>query len=386
MPAVHLTAQLLRDPLPVGKVKVRLFDAAVTGVIAERRAGGVTFYFRFRDQRGRQKELKIGKLGTITLDQARRKAKELSAQVSLGADPVAEKAALRAILTVSAYIDGHYLPDARQRLRSHQNLNAYAARIKQRLGSKALDEVTWADVSAFKAWLVTQGLAPGTVNRHLATLRALYNRALRSGIYTGTNPASAPGMLPEHHREQFLTLEQDKRVIDALRNDQNPAAATALGLLMVTGARKSEVTKAEWRHVDFDRAELIVPRSKNGSPRRIPLAPAAIGLLRLQRRRCREDEQFVFPGTVAGRPIEDLRRIWARTKEAAKLPPDLRIHDLRHSMASRLANAGTPLNEIGAILGHRVLATTQRYAHFQPQRLIETAAIASSAWLPEPAF
>jgi site-specific recombinase XerD len=66
---------------------------------------------------------------------------------------------------------------------------------------------------------------------------------------------------------------------------------------------------------------------------------------------------------------------------------DLRIHDLRHSFASALANAGTPLYEIGTVLGHRQLSTTTRYAHHAPQRLVETAATAARAWtlLPEPA-
>jgi len=380
VPAIQLNAQILRQTLPAGKVKQRIYDAGVTGLIAELRSSLVTFWFRYRDARGRQKEIKIGRHGSITLEQARRKARELAAQVSLGGDPVGEKAAKQAILTLAAYMDREYLPDARQRLRSHRNLVAYADRIKRRLGRKALDEVTWSDISAFKASLVAEGLAPGTVNRHLATLRALYNQAIRSGHHHGPNPAAQPGMLPEQSRECVLHPGQDRDFIAALRDDPNQTAATALGLIFVTGARKSEVTKAEWRNVDFDRGELLVPRSKNGRPRRIPLAPAAVRLLRLQRRRCAAHEQFVFPGNLPGQPIGDLRRIWERTKRAAKLHPEMRIHDLRHSMASRLANAGTPLNEIGAILGHRSLTITSRYAHFQPERLVTTAALASQAW------
>jgi site-specific recombinase XerD len=70
----------------------------------------------------------------------------------------------------------------------------------------------------------------------------------------------------------------------------------------------------------------------------------------------------------------------------AGLPADLRVHDRRHSFASALANAGTPLNEIGTVLGHTQLSTTTRYAHHSPQRLIATAATATRAWnlLPEP--
>ncbi len=88
----------------------------------------------------------------------------------------------------------------------------------------------------------------------------------------------------------------------------------------------------------------------------------------------------------AGQPVEGVRGAWRRARAAAGLPDDLRIHDLRHSFASALANAGTPLNEIGTVLGHSQLSTTTRYAHHSPQRLIDTATTALGAWnlLPEP--
>jgi site-specific recombinase XerD len=75
-----------------------------------------------------------------------------------------------------------------------------------------------------------------------------------------------------------------------------------------------------------------------------------------------------------------VRGAWARVAKAAGLPEGTRIHDLRHSFASELANLGTPLNEIGVLLGHTQLSTTQRYADHAPQRLLATAATATLAW------
>jgi integrase len=94
----------------------------------------------------------------------------------------------------------------------------------------------------------------------------------------------------------------------------------------------------------------------------------------------RPDNPYVFPGRLPGRSLENLRGTWERAKRAAALPAELRIHDLRHSFASALANAGTPINEIGVVLGHRQLSTTTRYAHHAPQRLVETAAVAARVW------
>jgi len=89
---------------------------------------------------------------------------------------------------------------------------------------------------------------------------------------------------------------------------------------------------------------------------------------------------------LEGKPIEGLRKPWEKAKKAAGLPMDLRIHDLRHSLASALANAGTPLYEIGAVLGHRQLSTTTRYAHHSLQPMVETATAAERTWnlLPAP--
>src|SRR5665647_237536 len=98
------------------------------------------------------------------------------------------------------------------------------------------------------------------------------------------------------------------------------------------------------------------------------------------------DNPYVFPSLkLVQRPLEGLRGPWERAKKLAGLPADLRIHDLRHSLASALANAGTPLYEIGAVLGHSQLSTTTRYAHHSPKRMIETATAAARTWnlLPE---
>ena len=67
-------------------------------------------------------------------------------------------------------------------------------------------------------------------------------------------------------------------------------------------------------------------------------------------------------------------------RKAAGLPADTVIHDLRHSFASALANAGVPLFEIGRVLGHTQLSTTARYAHHAPERLVATASTAALAW------
>jgi integrase len=142
-----------------------------------------------------------------------------------------------------------------------------------------------------------------------------------------------------------------------------------------------------WENVDLGHGTLTVPRSKNGRPRQVPLSAFAARVLRAQVGRRVDGNPLVFPSRrVEGRPLEGLRRIWDRAKRAAGLPAGQRIHDLRHSFASALANAGVPLFEIGTVLGHSQLSTTVRYAHHSPQRLVATADTAARSWnlLPGP--
>ncbi len=390
MSATTITRTLVRDlpPLPPGTAKRRIFDDRLTGLIAEQRRNGVTFYFRYIDARHRRHEIRLGRLGDVTVDQVRRRAEQIKAEVSLGGDPAAELAKRRAVPTVADFARDRYLPHVREHLRSAHNVEAYLRlRILPALGRKALDEVNQQDIAALRRRLMDDGLAPGTVNRHLAYVRAMFNLALRWELYEGRNPAASPGMLREVHRDKYLTPEQTQALVRALDQEKDQSAAAALALLTVTGARRNEVLLATWENVDLSRGMLTVPLSKSGRPRYIPLSPFAMAVLERQlARRADPANPHVFPSRRRpGEAMEGLRGAWERVKRAAGLPADLRVHDLRHSFASALANAGTPLNEIGTVLGHTQLSTTSRYAHHSPQRLIATATAASRAWnlLPE---
>jgi integrase len=188
-------------------------------------------------------------------------------------------------------------------------------------------------------------------------------------------------MLREPQRDVYLTPAQTRALIAALDRAHCQDAAAALALLAATGARKQEVLRAEWKLVDLERGTLTVPRSKNGRPRQVPLSAFAVAVLRRQLARREEDCPHVFPsGLAEGKPLANVRRTWARAKREAGLPEDLRVHDLRHSFASTLANAGIELFEIGRVLGHSQLSTTTRYAHHAPERLVATAGAAARAW------
>ena len=364
------------DALPPpnnGTAKYKVSDTAVAGFhVAVFASGTKTYYVRYTDLHGRPRDMTLGKHGVVTAAEARKRALELRAQAALGRDPAEERRRLRAMQTVASFVADRYLPHLRESIRSHaEYADMLRLRILPAFGRMALDDVTFADVAAFKRRLIGEKLSPSRTNRHLAVLRAVFGKALKWGAYIGINPAASPGMLREEHREVFLDGVQLRALTEALREDRDQVAACAISLLALTGARKSEILKARWEHVDTDRGLLTVPLSKSGRRRHVRLSGAALGILGLQPRVA--GQPFVFPSPrCPGKPLEGVRAAWERCKAAAGLP-DMHLHDLRHTFASLCMADGVSLYEVSKLLGHSNLATTQRYAHLGEKTLLATA-------------
>jgi len=377
MATTTLTRTLVCDipALAPGSRKRRIYDDKITGFCLEQHTSGrKTFWLRYTNGRRRPREIKIGRYGDITVDQARRRAQELKAKIALGADPAGELDQLRAVPTFETFAADRLIPHLCETIRSHTDYETMLRLwLLPALGNLPLDQITIADVAALRRKLLAQKLSNARVNRCLAVLRRSLNLALRWELYVGKNPAQSPGMLYEAPREVFLTEVQLRAVLMALAIDKNKVAAGAVALLALTGARKSEILNARWKHVDLDRQLLTVPRAKSGQRRHVVLSDAALAVLRVQPRSA-AGHAFVFPSArLPDKPIEGVRAVWTRAKAAAGLPIETRLHDLRHTFASMCINRDVPLYSVSKLLGHSSQATTSRYAHLRNDTLREAA-------------
>jgi integrase len=204
-----------------------------------------------------------------------------------------------------------------------------------------MDEITGAPIADLLQKVSDKGYSAGTTNRIIVLLRYVFNLAKKWSVPGASgNPTVGFKTAPEVCRQRYLTDEELQRLIAALDRDQNQVAAKAIRLLLLTGARRNEVTRARWEHLDWERKILLVPMSKTGRPRVITLNSAAIELLRSIVRS--DDNPFIFPSAVTGRPCPSLHFPWLRIRRGADLL-DLRLHDLRHSFASFLVNSGVSL-------------------------------------------
>lgn len=218
----------------------------------------------------------------------------------------------------------------------------------------------------------------------MTLLRFVFNLANKWGVPgSAKNPTAGLKTAPDVNRERFLTSEEVQRLLSAIGRDHNQVAAQAIKLLLLTGARRNEITQAKWEQVNWNRRTLFVPCSKSGRARLIQLNSAALDVLRSVAHVPEND--FIFPSPVTGRPSPSLHFPWTRIRANAALE-NFRLHDLRHSFASFLVNNGVSLYVVQGLLGHTQARATQRYAHLVNDTLSDAVEIVGAVLLPTPQF
>jgi integrase len=395
-----------------------LWDTELKGFFLRVYATGRKVYAVKCRAAGRQRIHTIGvHSDALTPEEARGEAEEALRRARKGEDPNAEKKAAREALTVAELID-RYLsdgPGTKPAKRAStwaidaSNLNRH---IRPLLGSKIANAVTKAeaaravrDIESGKTAKdektkargrarVTGGA--GTSRRTRITAAAMFAWGAEHGITTG-NPFKGVKLAAAPVRERFLSKAEAGDLLDAIAELQaekgiSDAFADALRLLLLTGARKTEILGLRWSEVDFERKQLTLPpeRTKAGGAtgeRRIVLSPPALAILAERRATVEKarakakaagetfaEPQFILPATRGDGHAIGLRRAFAKACSKAGLS-GVRVHDLRHSFASFAVADGASLFLIGKLLGHASARTTERYAHLSGDPLQDAAAM-----------
>jgi len=385
----HATAKLTKrtvDALAAGERRQIVWDRDLKGFgVRIETTGAKTFVVRYRAGGGRRaprRQINIGRLGAVTVGQARSNAKCVLGQVAQGEDPAKQRALARRAMTVKELCE-LYLEQG-VHTKKESTLKTDRGRINRHiiplLGNRQITNVSGADIEKFmrdvadgKTAITTKtkprGKAVvkggrGTAARTVGLLSAILTFAVKRNLLPD-NPARGVERYPDNKRETYLSLE-DFRMLGAVLSElesegENPTGIDCLRLLAMTGARKGEVVRLQWDEVDFGTGCLRLRDSKTG-PKIIPLGKTALDLIAGQPKLC--SSLWVFPSlkTEGNTPFVGIEKIWKKVRLKMEMPT-VRIHDLRHSFASVGVSEGASLPIIGAILGHKEVSTTQRYAH-----------------------
>ena len=311
---------------------------------------------------GRKRLITIGKYGVYTLDQARALARSHLVDLNLGTDPleIREQSIVAQNLAelCEAYMSRHAKVHKKTWRDDQQRIEKYLLPDWGKLRATALKRM---DVAALHNRVGKSH--PYAANRIVELVSKMFELAKIWGIVPDDHPNPARGIQPfkETKRDRWVTPQELPRLAKAINEESNLYARNALWLYLFTGVRKSELLRTRWSDIDWDRAELRIPETKAGRTHYLPLSPPAMKLLQDLPRQ--HGNPYVFPGVLAGRHLVNVEKAWRRVRKAAGIP-DVRLHDLRRTVGSWLAQAGNSLHLIGRVLNHSTPSTTAVYARF----------------------
>jgi integrase len=355
----------------------------------------------FYAQHGRSRRTLIGAVGHFTPDEARERCEKVLGNVAHGRPPLHGLDGV-ASLTLGEFIGKESEAGHTYRVWLAANRPKSAATTLQRLEthfgswySRALTDISVERIESWRTARLAAGRSPQTVLRDVMTLSGVLSRAVRLGKLS-ENPIRRveKPKLDRSPKVRYLDPSEERHLREALvARDTEMRAARVSGnewrrtrkqgalpdldygdhltpavlISMNTGLRLGELVSLRWSNVELKRAQLAIEgvHAKSGQSRHIPLNTDALDVLKRWHKQ-RPDAERVFP-------IARFKTAWTALLERAHIS-NFRWHDLRHHFASRLVQAGVPLNTVRELLGHGSMAMTLRYAHLAPDQKVDAVA------------
>ena len=351
------------DALGVDEGDATFWDRSLAGFGVRVHATGRKVYVVQSRGPAGLKRVSLGKHGDLAPEEARKKAAEVIDRIKRGEEPIPAPPApdLTVAGLAERYLKTHVGMHCKPRTAALYR-TALEKHILPELGGKTLGEVGRGDVADLHHRLRE---TPSMANTAAMVLSRMYRLAETWELVPpGCNPCRSLRHYRERPRERFLTPEEYRQLGRALREAEAreapwPQAVAAIRLLLLTGCRKSEILTLRWDDVDRVNGELRLRDAKSG-PRMVPLTPPLMAVLDGIPQP--DGNRWVIPGRKPEAHLPDLKHYWKTIAARASLK-DVRIHDCRHSYASRALALGHSLSMIGRLLGHAKVATTARYAH-----------------------
>ncbi|PWK44818.1 phage integrase [Pseudomonas sp. OV226] len=396
-----ITQKLINSLTPQEK-HYRVFDTDQPGLYIRVQPTG---HMAYMVSWARNRERSLGRVGTLTLAQARTDAARYLADAHEHGEPLAVTQSGRGAATSSLrqFIDDTYMPWFKAHNKGstktlHTLDNNFSSIIDQRL-----DAITSRDLEQLRTSWLSAGNKPSTANRKMGTISGVFSRAV-DWEYLPSSPLDKikPLKVDTKGQVRYLLKDEAKNIRNALevrehracleresankwRTERNKALFPDLKKLaftdhlkpmvlisLNTGMRRGELFGLTWPMVNFQSKTITVggDTAKTSETRHIPMNAEVFSTLKAWKDQSGESA-FVFPGLEGGR-MEDVKSAWLKLLQEACIS-GFRWHDMRHDFASRLVMAGVPLNTVRDLLGHTDIKMTLRYAHLAPD--VKAAAV-----------
>jgi integrase len=237
--------------------------------------------------------------------------------------------------------------------------------IKKVFGNKKISQIS---VDSIKRFHKKYAQKPYYANRCIVLIRTIFNLFIKEGTYKGSNPTSGVQLNKEEPRVRYMEHNELERFFSALNESSDSVSKNAIIMMLFTGARRGNVFRMKWDEIDMEAKIWRIPKTKTSKNETIPLADSAVELLEdIQNNN--PDEVYVFPSaTSKSGHIVDVKSVWNTIKKKANIK-NLRLHDLRHTLATYMVAGGMNPFMVQRVLTHKTIKSTQVYVNLGVEHL-----------------
>lgn len=308
----------------------------------------------------------VGRKATVTKTMAREVSRKRENQIKLGQYDM-----LEVEIPTFDEISAEYLHHQREvkQIRSHVRTAQAVSHFSKVFGGMRLNEISASEIDIFKQKRLGDGIKLNTIVRDLVVIRHLFSYAYNHKKYFGSNPVHESG-LPQinDNKERVLSLQEQEELL----KHSSPALVAIIRLALNTGMRRDEILFLKWEWIDLKENFIILPHthSKSKKSRRVPINPIVRKIF-LEMKLQNKEVELVFQVSSTGHGARTwLQRAFKEARNKADIE-GIRFHDLRHTAATRLVEAGIPLHAVAELVGHSSIRMTERYSH--PQESVKKA-------------
>ncbi len=385
--SLNFTKEALQGlPTPETGKRAVYLDAKTTGLqIRVTDTGAKTFSVYRRIKGGKPERITLGRFPAMTIEQARKQAARINAEIEEGSNPAQVKRAHREEMTF-AELFKEYGERHGNKKRSWKTDQSLYANHLQSIAPHKLTKVTREMISRILSDLDKAGKAGATVNNIRALISSVFSRAIEWG-YASNNPVSGIKTRSKVKRDRFLQADELPRFFKALAEEPNETLRDYILLALLTGARRANLLAMRWKEISLKESVWRIPDTKNGTPQNVTLSPEAAAILKARQEAAEEGAEFVFPGIGESGHIEEPKKGVIRVMERAGIPygrdnPDgVTLHDLRRTLGSWQAKTGASLAIIGKSLNHKSQQATAIYARLDLDPVRQSVNTATAAML-----